>query len=582
MLNHFWKINNKLQLNSNIAYQFGKIGNSRIDYGGSRVFTDSSGETIFIGGGSHPDPAYYQKLPSFFLRFDNNPDYRAAYLAEQDFRENGQLNWESLYLANQTSAAAGGNAIYALYEDRTDDRQVTANSIFRYSLNPHVVLNGAIHLRHLESENFASVLDLFGAPYFLDVDFFSEGSAAQNDLLNPNKLVAENDIFKYHYDLTATNGGGFLQAEFSTGRIDGYIAGEASGSTYKRNGHFQNGNFPENSLGESRELIFGNYGIKTGFTFKISGRHLLNFNAAHLTKPPTLRNSFSNARQNNDVVRNLNNEQVLTFDAGYIIRTPMIRGRITGFYGLFEDATEISFYYADGLSGDGREVTTAFVQDVLTGVGKRHMGVEFGFEVPVTSTLKLKTAGSVGEYIYNASPELYLTSDDFAEVREMGRADIKNYRIAGGPQQAAQIGFEYRDPAYWWISTSANFFSKAFVDIAPLTRTRNFYTDRDGLPLLAYDEATAAKMLQQEEFGSYMLVNMVGGKSWRLKNRFVGVFGSRNNILNAEYKTGGYEQSRNVNYTLLKTDFEREKPLFAPKYWFGSGTTYYAHIYYRF
>ncbi|NJW55015.1 TonB-dependent receptor, partial [Salinimicrobium sp. CDJ15-91] len=116
----------------------------------------------------------------------------------------------------------------------------------------------------------------------------------------------------------------------------------------------------------------------------------------------------------------------------------------------------------------------------------------------------------------------------------------------------------------------------------PLTRTRNFYTDRDGLPLLAYDEATAAKMLQQEEFDSYMLVNMVGGKSWRLKNRFVGVFASLNNVLNTEYKTGGYEQSRNVNYTLLKIDFEREKPLFAPKYWFGPGTTYYAHIYYRF
>ena len=582
MLNHIWNINTKLQLNSNVAYQFGKIGNSRIDYGGSKAFTDAGGETIFLGGGSSPDPAYYQNLPSYFLRNENNRNYQAVYFAEQEFRENGQLNWDNLYLANQTSFASGGNAIYALYEDRTDDRQLSANSNFRYNWSSHLVLSGAVNFRQLQSENFASVIDLFGAPYYLDVDAFSEGAAAQNDLLHPNKLVSKNDIFKYHYELAATNGNGFLQAEFSTNRLDGYVAGEASGTTYQRTGMFKNGNFPENSLGESRALRFGNYGIKSGLTYKISGKHLLNFNAAHLTRPPSLRNSYSNARQNNDVVQNLNNEQALTFDAAYIVRLPAIRGRISGFYGLFEDATEISFYYADGLSGDGRDATTAFVQEVLTSIGKRHMGVEFGFEVPVTSTLKLKTAGSVGEYIYNSNPRLYLTSDDFSEIREMGAANIRNYRLPGGPQRALQTGFEYRDPAYWWVSASANFFSKAFVDIAPLTRTRNFYTDRDGLPLLAYDEATAAKMLQQEEFDNYMLVNLVGGKTWKLKRNFIGVFASLNNILNAEYKTGGYEQSRNVNYTLLKTDFDREKPLFAPKYWFGTGTTYYAHIYYRF
>ena len=85
MLNHYWRISEKLKLNTNLAYQFGKTGNSRIDYGGSRIFTDSNGETIFIGGGSNPDPAYYQKLPSYFLRFEDNPDYQSAYLVEQDF-----------------------------------------------------------------------------------------------------------------------------------------------------------------------------------------------------------------------------------------------------------------------------------------------------------------------------------------------------------------------------------------------------------------------------------------------------------------------------------------------------------------
>ena len=581
MLNHYWTVNKGLEINSSVAYQFGKTGNSRIDYGGSRLYNEGS-ETIFLGGGSNPDPAYYQNLPSYFLRLENNPDFQGAYLAKQDFLSSGQIQWQDLYLANESATSSGGNAIYALYEDRTDDRQFAAGSNFRYILSPHVVFTGTLNFRQLKSENFASVLDLFGAASFLDVDSFSEGIEAQNDLRNFNKLVAENDIFKYHYGLDVATGGGFLQAEFNFRKIEGYFATQGSATSYQRTGYFQNGNFPDNSLGESDRLNFGNYGSKTGFTYKINGRNYLNTNVAYFTKPPALRNSFSNARQNNDVVIGLKNERVLTADAGYTIRAPFLTGRITGFYGTFEDVTEVSFYYADGLAGSGRDVTNAFVQEIMTGLDKRHMGVEFGLEIPLTSTIKLRSAGSLGEYIFNSDPEVYLTSDDFTEVRHMGKADLKNYRLSGGPQRAVQAGLEYRDPDYWWISASANFFSKTFIDVAPLPRTQNFKTDVDGLPFVKYDEDIAQKLLRQEEFDSYMLVNIVGGKSWRLKNRFVGFFGSLNNILNSTYKTGGYEQSRNVNYALLKADMERKQPIFGSKYWFGPGTTYYAHVYYRF
>ncbi|WP_245583390.1 carboxypeptidase-like regulatory domain-containing protein [Salinimicrobium terrae] len=85
MINHYWAVSEDLEINSSVAYQFGTTGNSRIDYGGSRLYNSGS-ESIFLGVGSNPDPAYYQKLPSYFLRLENNPDFRGAYLAEQNFR----------------------------------------------------------------------------------------------------------------------------------------------------------------------------------------------------------------------------------------------------------------------------------------------------------------------------------------------------------------------------------------------------------------------------------------------------------------------------------------------------------------
>ena len=35
MLNHYWTINDKIKLNTNVGYQFGKIGNTRIVNGGT-------------------------------------------------------------------------------------------------------------------------------------------------------------------------------------------------------------------------------------------------------------------------------------------------------------------------------------------------------------------------------------------------------------------------------------------------------------------------------------------------------------------------------------------------------------------
>lgn len=582
MLNHYWKLGRRSSLNTNLAYQFGQVGNSRLDYGGSRLWEGADGQEAFLGGGSNPDPAYYQKLPSYFLREEGNLNYQAAYLAQEEFLSDGQIDWPALYAANLTATAAGGNSLYVLYNDRNDDTQYTANTILRSEINRHLVLNGKVGFRYLQSENFAEVSDLLGGNGFLDVDSFSEGTEAQNNLLTPNRVVGVGEKFKYHFWLAAMVLDGFLQTQFSFKWVDFYLSGMISQSAYQRTGYFQNGNFPEDSYGKSVPLDFLGYGGKAGFTFKMSGRHLLVLNAGYFTKPPNLRNSFSNSRQNNQVVADLKSETTQALDFSYIFRSPLVKARLTGYFSEVLDVTEISFYYADGLSGLGRNASTAFVQEVLSNIQKRHLGGELGVEAQVTETLKLKAAAAVGEFTYKNNPILYLTSDDFTGIMDYGKALLKNYRLAGGPQRAYQVGFEYRDPRYWFFTASANYFSHAYLDVAPITRTQNFFTDVDGLPLNNYDLEIARTLLKQEQFEDYLLVNLVGGKSWKIKQYYIGVFASINNILNQKHKTGGYEQARNANYRTLKEDREREKPVFGPKYWYGYGTTYYTHLYVRF
>ncbi|WP_289044523.1 carboxypeptidase-like regulatory domain-containing protein [uncultured Olleya sp.] len=584
LLNHFWDISDKTSLNTNIGYQFGKVGNSRIDY----------------GGGSNPSPAYYQDLPSYSVA---DEDYAAAYIAEQQFLNDGQIDWDRIVDANLTNNISGTNAAYVLYEDRNDDKLLTVNTIFNTELNENILFNGAINYRRLRSENFAEIIDLLGSTTgALNIDSFD---GFQYDLLNPNQVAYVGDKFRYNYNLYSNEISGFAQAQFKYNKIDFYLSGSITKTDYQREGLYQNeanvtldtnnNVIADNSYGKGDKIDFTGYGAKGGFTYKISGKHLLDFNGGYIAKAPSLRNTFTNSRANNDYVgivngvditgQDITEEKVMSLDASYIFRSPIVKAKLTGFYTKIQDANETSFYYADGIGGfitsDGIVETNALVSEVLQGVDKKHIGFELGIEAQVTPTIKLKGAASLGEYTYENNPNLYVSSD--SQVSNFGEAYLKDYKVAGGPQRAASIGFEYRDPDYWWFGATANFFSNAYIDVSPLNRTSNFYLNpSDGLPFNDYDTEIAKELLKQEQFDDYMVVNLVGGKSWKIGDKYVGFFASVGNLLDKVYKTGGFEQGRNANYQELKEDVSLGKRVFGPKYWYGRGANYFVNVYLRF
>ena len=563
MLNHELKFSPKTTLNTNIAYQFGELGNSRLDF----------------PGGANPSPTYYKNLPSYYLSNVDGPDYTQAYLALQNLQNDGQVDWNRLYDANINNSNSDLNAAYVLYEDRSDDKQFTLNTSFKTYITDDVSLVFNLTHQKLKSENFAEIQDMLGGSSYLNRDSF-DGYAF--NLEDPNALAGLGDKFRYNYVFDVDQTEAYLKTQFNLKRVDGYASTSFKTTNYQREGLYRHGAYPNDSFGKGKKLSFDAFSGKAGLTYKFTGKHLLDLNAAWIQRAPHLRNTYANSRENNFIVgelagRDLELEEINSYDISYILRAPKLSVRLTGYHTTISNASEISFFFAEGIGGD----TSSFVQEISQNIDKKYQGLEFGFEANVFPAFTLKGAASIGRHLYTNNPSVYLTSDDFGYL-DFGTAKMKNLRIANGPQEAYSLGFEFRQN-YWWFGFTTNFFRNTYVDASPINRTQNFILDSDGLPFNDYDPELASELLRQEEFGEYFVSNIVLGKSWRISyGKYFGFFLSVNNLFDSVFKTGGFEQSRNANFRELRDDFALPKRLFGPKYWYGRGTNYFLNLYVRF
>ncbi|MBP6557207.1 MAG: TonB-dependent receptor [Flavobacterium sp.] len=588
MLSHFWKINNKTNLNTNVAYQVGFVGNSRLDYQLA----------------NNPDPTYYKNLPSYYLNDQSYyvPTYApdnvtiigytnpSADQARANFLNEGQIDWNDIYYTNKI-VNGGQRSAYVLYEDRIEDKQWSANSYLNSSIADNIILNAGVNFKKLKSRNYQKLMDLLGGTYFNDIDTFFTGDASQSDLNNPDRQVEEGEAYGYNYDLNAITFDGFTQFKFNYKKVDFYLGQTFSRSEYQREGNYRNGIYATNSYGKSAKAIFENFGFKGGMTYKITGKHFLDINGVYMTKAPNLRNTFSNSRLNNNITPDLTSESIMGSDISYIIKAPKFKARLTGFYNKISDATQISFFYGEGIfdaGEDGDADTDSFISEIVTGINKKHVGAEFGFEYQVTSTIKATGSASYGQYTYDNNPSLKVNDDALASstntnpVFDFGKTYLKGYKLSGMPQQAYSFGLEYRDPKFWWIGANINYLADTYISISNIMRTQNFVADANGLGFEGATEESVRALLKQEKFDPITLLNLVGGKSWKVGNDTFGFFASINNVLDFEYKTGGFEQSRKATFPDLQADNANGTPSFGPKYFYGYGRTYFLNLYINF
>jgi hypothetical protein len=466
MLSHYWKIDSKTNLKTSLYSQFGKQGNSNLNWYDTR----------------DPRPDYYRYLPSYNELEDPTLAAQQKALWTSGDPTTQQLDWDFYYFANSKNLYTvedangeigndieGNRSKFIVEEYRQDPLQMGINSVFDKALNDNINIIVGVNAFNYRSQNYRKVLDLLGGDFWVDVDQFAEQdfadpTAAQNDLANPNKVVREGDRYGYDYDIVQNYGQLFGSGTIKMNKYEGYASLMTSFTNFYREGNLQNGRFPDNSLGQSEHQNFLNFGTKLGGMYKISGRHYLGINTQYQTRAPFARNSFISPRTRNDVVDGLTNEEIMGGDINYHVRYTNIKGRVTAYYSEINNSVTTRSYYHDEFRN--------FVNYTMTGVDRLYQGVELGLEGKIGSALTVKGAFGKGQFIYNSRPTATISVDNSSEVLAEDRTVyIKNFRLGRTPQTVGSIDVSYRGASYWFAGANVNYFQDFYLDVNPDRRT---------------------------------------------------------------------------------------------------------------
>ena len=563
LLTHTFKPDSTTTLITSAYYTFGRDGLTGLNWFDAK----------------DPRPDYYRYLPSYH-RYEDSHLYDDRVRAWENDVNTRQLDWDQFWFANRKNiyqvenadgiagnTVTGNRSKYIVEEVRQDPRRIGLNSVWSKALDPRtqITIGGSFHKQR--THYFKEVNDLLGGDFWLDIDQFADrdfndSTISQNDLDVTNKLVREGDRFGHDYNMRTCYANLFGQWEKRWTHLEAYVGLDLSHTSFWREGILRNGRFPQNSEGESEKQRFVGYGLKGGVIGKITGRHFVTMNAAYIVRPPAASIAYLSPRVRDAVLAGLTSESTYGGDLSYVLKSPKLKGRFTGYYTRIMDQAWTRSYYHDEFN--------TIVNYAMTGVDQVHRGIELGVEANLTSTWQLSLVHAAGNYSYDSRPSATITRNNSDEVFASDRTIYwKGYRVGGMPQSASSLGVRYNAPKFWFVGASANHFRHIYLDPNPDRRTQ------EALENLVTSDPQWEGNLKQERLDDQLTVDLFAGKSWMIKRRYrIAANLSVSNVLdNREFRVGGFEQLR----------YDRVDPnRFPPKYSYLFGRNYFAMITFSF
>lgn len=427
--------------------------------------------------GNDPRPDYYKNLPTYWTTLGNdNPEMAALYT---DLWENNeewrQIHWDGMYQANYLNNYQNQflpedkqkGATYIQQMEHSNQFNFILGSHINHRLNDHMTLQGGINFNYTKTFDYATVRDLLGGEFWVDVDGFAErelnnpdasSDIVQNDLNHPNRRAVKDDRIGWDYNIYALKAQAWLQNQINTAHWDVNYGLSMSYEQFYRDGLMRNGRAPENSFGKSSTVRFNDAMLKAGATYKLDGRNYFSINMMYGTNAPVINDVYISPRIKDTTVNDPKSTRIFSIDGHYTWNYRRFRGSIGAYFTDMQDATERYGFWDESLN--------AFCNFALNGVRRQYKGIELGMAYQITSDLRATFAGTFSRYRYANNPMGTRSVENGLNPDITNQFFLKNYYCTSTPQTAFNIGLNWNAPKRWFFTVDASWLADYYVRLA--------------------------------------------------------------------------------------------------------------------
>jgi len=493
-----------------------------------------------------------------FLDYDQGGD--DPYLNGAYTPDRGLVDWD--FVVNESNAQVEDGIGKMIFPD--DGPAIREGTVLTMNVNNHfwwggvtnyqydkienLSLNVGADIRFYRGDHFQQLRDLLGLKGFIQETYGDkyhqvDETFSANPWSSLFNYASKDQRTNFDYSEDVNYQGAFGQAEWSNDEFSVFAQGSISNQSYQRE---DRGNFAETK--KSEKLNKTGYNIKGGAAWNITEEHSLFVNAGKYSRQPFNNSIFDDRNDNTKISENVNNEEILGFEAGYRFDIQNFqlnlnayhtnwKNRFLGFHGGSYDP-----------NGDYDNPQYESVSYHFTNIAQLHKGLELDVKWRPITDITLRGHLAVGNWQYDGKSPVKVRDNDTQQYVEEFTTNLKNTKVGEAPQTSGGAGITYNViPSKFRTYVNWNYFS-------------NFYGYVDATE--AAKETLEGNTYQPTKLNAYSLFDLGASYTFRFDNsNRLQLAGNIYNLLNHQYVS----QQRN----------ERE-------FYWGSGRTFNVSARYSF
>lgn len=372
------------------------------------------------------------------------------------YNPSGQIDWETIYRNNAE------NQSYYTLDDGTDTTGYSLNiqtdflashiwtgllSTYRIEFNEHFIFTAGIHGRLFKSKLQQKVRDLLGGRFFIDdYAYAADGVAGRDQIKTVGDIVkVDNGAINHFTSL-------FTQLEFSSKRLNAFVAGTISADWYRREDRY---NYVSDI---SSEWVFKpGFDVKAGLNFDLDELNHLFINGGYFSREPYFKFVFGNFT--NVPTHDLKNEKTLTAEIGYGLDLRNTRLRLNAYYTRWEDKSILTNEYNQFKD-----------PSMMQGLDALHIGAEAELSQRITGWLNTGGSLSLGNWKWKNDVTALVFNNDQAVVDTI-QVYADGLYVGDAPQTQLSLFVSIKVMRTVDISASWMYYNRYYADFDPGART---------------------------------------------------------------------------------------------------------------